>query len=57
MVICGRVISPSNMRLLLETGRSAKIEGFVSKAGKPFDAALRIEGERVVFDFANQGRQ
>ena len=57
MVICGRVISPSNMRLLLETGRSAKIEGFVSKAGKPFDATLRIEGERVVFDFANQGRQ
>jgi DNA topoisomerase-3 len=57
MTICGRVISPSNMRLLLSEGKSAKIEGFTSKAGKPFDAALRLDEGKVVFDFANQGRR
>ncbi len=51
-VICGRVISPSNMRLLLSGGRTAIIEGFVSKSGKPFAAALRLEEGRAVFDFA-----
>ena len=57
MTICGRVISPANMRLLLAGGRSARIEGFISKAGKPFDAALLLEDGKVVFDFANQGGQ
>ncbi len=57
MTICNRVISPGNMRCLLENGKSAKIEGFVSKAGRLFDAALRLEDGKVVFDFANQGRK
>ena len=50
-VICGRVISPSNAKLLLETGKTSKIEGFTSKNGKLFDAALKLDGERAVFDF------
>ena len=50
-VICGRVISPSNVKLLLETGKTSKIEGFISKSGKPFDAALKLDGDRAVFDF------
>ncbi len=51
MEICHRVISPSNMRLLLSEGKTAKIEGFVSKNGKTFSAALRLDNGKAVFDF------
>ncbi len=52
--ICGRVISTANMRLLLTEGKTSKIKGFVSKkTGKPFDAALRLEDGKAVFDFSN----
>lgn len=51
-VICKRVISIANARMLLQTGRTAKIQGFVSKTGKPFDAVLKLEDGRVVFDFS-----
>ena len=50
-VICGRVISKSNVRLLLTDGKTSKIRGFISKNGKRFDAALRLEGTDVKFDF------
>ncbi len=50
--ICGRVISVANMKLLLETGKTSVIEGFVSsRTKKTFDAALRLENGRAVFDF------
>ena len=49
--ICKRVISISNARLLLETGKTAEIQGFVSKNGKTFNARLKIDGDRAVFDF------
>ena len=49
--ICKRSISASNMRMLLETGRTSKIKGFVSKNGKSFDAALKLENGKAVFDF------
>ena len=50
--ICGRAVSLSNMKLLLETGRSSVIKGFVSpKSGKSFDAALKLDGKDVKFDF------
>lgn len=49
--ICGRNISVSNAKQLLETGRTSKIKGFVSKSGKTFDAVLKVEGDRCVFDF------
>ena len=50
-VICGRVISKSNVRLLLTDGKTSKIRGFISKNGKRFDAALRLEGTDAKFDF------
>jgi DNA topoisomerase-3 len=50
--ICKRVISLSNARLLLETGKTAEIQGFVSKNGKSFNARLKLEGDRAVFDFS-----
>ncbi len=49
--LCKRTVSISNARLLLESGRSSRIQGFVSKAGKSFDAVLKLEQGRVEFDF------
>jgi hypothetical protein len=38
--------------MMLATGKTSKIQGFVSKSGKSFDAVLRLEeGGRIVFDF------
>ena len=50
-VICGRVISKKNIQLLLTEGKTSKIKGFISKAGKPFDAVLRLENNGAKFDF------
>ena len=50
--ICNRVISISNVTKLLETGKTNKIQGFVSKkTGKSFDAYLKLENDKVVFSF------
>ena len=49
--ICQRTISISNIRMLLSTGRTSKIQGFISKNGKSFDAVLKLDGGKVVFDF------
>ena len=51
--ICKRVISLNNAKLLLQTGKTSKIKGFISKAGKPFDATLKLEDGKIVFDFSN----
>ena len=56
MHICGRNISISNARQLLETGKTSIIRGFVSKKGNKFDAALKLDGERAVFDFEDKPR-
>lgn len=52
-VICGRTISLANARLLLETGQTSRIVGFVGKTGRKFDAALILRDGRAVFDFAD----
>ncbi|MBR2335978.1 MAG: topoisomerase C-terminal repeat-containing protein [Clostridia bacterium] len=49
--ICKRNISLSNAKLLLENGKTSEIQGFISKAGKPFNARLKLDGDKVVFDF------
>lgn len=50
--MCGRVISMKNAKQLLKTGRSYKIDGFVSaKSGKSFSASLKIADGKAVFDF------
>jgi hypothetical protein len=51
-VICKRVISLSNAKMLLEKGKSAKIQGFTSKGGKSFDAVPKLEAGKVIFDFS-----
>lgn len=54
--ICGREISVSNVKKLLETGLTYKIEGFISKkSGKEFSAYLRLdENKKVVFKFEDK---
>jgi len=54
-VICGRTISLSNARLLLSQGKTSLIRGFISKAGKPFDAFLVLNNGEVKFDFPPRG--
>ncbi len=50
--ILKRVISLSNAKLLLETGKTSKIEGFISKNGKAFDAYLKLgEDGNITFEF------
>ena len=49
--ICGRAISVSNAKMMLQTGRSSKIRGFVSRKGSNFDACLKISEGKCVFDF------
>ena len=50
--ICGRVISIAMLKDLVENGKTEVISGFVSpKSGKSFDAALKLENGKAVFDF------
>ncbi len=50
-IICKRVITPNHAKQLLTDGRTQKIEGFVSKNDKPFSACLKMEENKVIFDF------
>ncbi|MBE6639961.1 MAG: DNA topoisomerase III [Ruminococcaceae bacterium] len=54
-VICKRTISIENARLLLSEGKTALIKGFISKAGKPFDAFLTLKDGEVKFEFPPRG--
>ena len=49
--ICKRTISIANARKILSDGVSSEIQGFISKNGKPFNAKLKLDGDKVVFDF------
>ena len=50
--ICGRVISVAHLKELTEQGRTSVIQGFVSsRTGKTFEAALKLENGKAVFDF------
>lgn len=54
--ICNRNISLSNIKLLLETGKTSKIEGFLSKHGKTFDGVLKLVEGKAVFDFTGNAQ-
>ncbi len=55
--ICNRPISVSNVKMLLEAGKTSKIRGFISKNGKPFDAFLKLVDGKCVFEFDDSGTQ
>lgn len=52
-LICNRSISKSNAEKLLKEGITSKIEGFTSKNGKNFDAKLKLDKDKIVFDFTD----
>lgn len=53
-VISKKKIGVTIVKELLSNGRTKKkVEGFISKADKPFSAFLKLDGERVSFDFGD----
>ena len=52
MSICNRTISKRNAQLLLESGKTSLIKGFISKKnGKAFDSYLSLKDGNIVFEF------
>jgi len=49
--ICKKTIPINEVRRMLATGRTAKMRGFISKAGKHFEATLALENGKAVFKF------
>ncbi|MDD3040398.1 topoisomerase C-terminal repeat-containing protein [Bacteroides sp.] len=52
-IISGKVISPAIIQQLCTNKRTPVMSGFISKARKPFSAALVIRDNRIVFEFPN----
>ncbi len=53
--VSGKRISEAQARLLLTKGRTGQLKGFKSKAGKPYSAALILDGEhKVRMEFGGQ---
>ena len=49
--IAGKSISEANVKQLLGEGHTETIRGFKAKSGSKFDACLKLEDGRIVFDF------
>jgi DNA topoisomerase-3 len=49
--IAGKTIGVRTARALLDQGRTSVLKGFESKAGKRFEARLRLQKGEVSFDF------
>ncbi len=49
--VASKALDQAAVKALLETGKTEKISGFMSKAGKPFDAVLALKDGKVVFVF------
>ena len=52
LTICSKTVPKSAVQSLLAMGKTPKLRGFISKTGRPFDAALVIRDGEAVFDFA-----
>jgi len=56
--VAKKKLSEPTMRKLINTGHTQVLKGFVSKAGKEFDAALALNQEgRIIFDFSQNTPQ
>jgi DNA topoisomerase III len=49
--ICQREVPREQVLKLIESGKTDLIPGFTSKKGKPFSAFLKLEGDKVGFEF------
>ena len=55
-VMSGKKLTAGQVKGFLTKGRTPLIKGFKSRAGKPFEAALKLDADNsVVFDFGDQG--
>jgi DNA topoisomerase-3 len=50
-VILEQPISPEQARKLCETGKTDLLRRFISKKKRPFSAFLKLEGDKVTFEF------
>jgi DNA topoisomerase-3 len=56
--VASHKLAKKQVEQLLREGRTGRIEGFTSKAGKPFATALKLgKGLKVEFDFSDGPRQ
>ncbi|MBR5788826.1 MAG: topoisomerase C-terminal repeat-containing protein [Lachnospiraceae bacterium] len=51
--ICGKTITEAQVKKLLKDGKTDLIKGFKSKAGKKFDAMLKLDNGEIKFEFAD----
>ena len=52
--VSGKRLGAAQARQLLTRGSTSQLKGFKSKAGKPYSAALKLDGDhRVRLDFRN----
>jgi len=49
--ICQREIPSEQVIKIIETGKTDLLPRFISKKGKPFSAYLKLQGEKIVFEF------
>ena len=52
--ISGITLKEAQLKQLLQTGKTDVIQGFIAKTGMMFDASLKLEEGRAVFDFGNK---
>lgn len=50
--IAGKKLTEAQMKMLIQSGRTEKITGFKSKAGKSFSARIVLENGKTAFDFS-----
>ena len=50
--MAGKKISARTAKTLLTKGETSRLKGFKSKAGKSFDARLKLVDGKVQFDFS-----
>lgn len=55
--IAHKKISEANMKQLVERGITNEIKGFKSKAGTGFSAKLRINGDKIEFEFEKERKK
>ena len=55
--LCNRPIPISAAKSLLDNGKTNTLNGFVSKNNKLFNASLKLEDNKVSFDFNTNSRQ
>ena len=49
--MCKRIITPTEAKPIFTEGKSTLLEDFTSRRNKPFNAFLKIDKNRVTYDF------